>query len=75
VLPDGLHPRAVGAVSLSDTSTDDAVHHNFSLDRGGTMVTFADGSGRFLREPIHPKVFEGLATVAPGETSSELWDH
>ena len=38
------------------------------------MVAFADGSVRFLRESIDPKVFEALATVAGGEPLPAGWD-
>jgi prepilin-type processing-associated H-X9-DG protein len=37
------------------------------LHRGGVNVAFADGSVRFVRETINPKVFEALSTVAGGE--------
>jgi prepilin-type processing-associated H-X9-DG protein len=41
--------------------------------RGGVMVAFADGSVRFIRESIDPKVFEALSTVAGGETLPVGW--
>jgi prepilin-type processing-associated H-X9-DG protein len=40
----------------------------------GANVAFADGSVRFLSESIDPKVFEGLATIAGGETLPAGWD-
>jgi prepilin-type processing-associated H-X9-DG protein len=33
----------------------------------GGYVAFADGSVRFVREAIHPEVFEAMATIAGGE--------
>jgi prepilin-type processing-associated H-X9-DG protein len=42
--------------------------------RGGLNVAFADGSVRFLRETIDPKVFEALSTVAGGEPLPAGWD-
>jgi prepilin-type processing-associated H-X9-DG protein len=42
--------------------------------RDGAMVAFADGSVRFLRESIDPKVFEALSTVAGGEQLPPGWD-
>ncbi len=42
--------------------------------QGGVMVAFADGSVRFLREAIDPKVFEALSTVAGGEMLPPGWD-
>jgi prepilin-type processing-associated H-X9-DG protein len=42
--------------------------------RDGAMVAFADGSVRFLRESIDPKVFEALSTVAGGERLPAGWD-
>ena len=44
------------------------------LHRGGVMVAMADGSVRFLRESIEPRVFEALSTVAGGETLPRVWD-
>jgi prepilin-type processing-associated H-X9-DG protein len=44
------------------------------LHRGGTMVAFADGSVRFVRETINPSIFEGLSTIAGGEVLPEGWD-
>ena len=41
---------------------------------GGAMVAFADGSVRFLREAIDPKVFEALSTIAGGEALPQEWD-
>ena len=41
---------------------------------GDAMVLFADGSVRFLRESIDPKVFEALSTVAGGEPLASGWD-
>ncbi|WP_422927601.1 DUF1559 domain-containing protein [Singulisphaera sp. PoT] len=38
------------------------------LHRGGVMVAFADGSVRFLRETIDPRVFESHSTIAGRET-------
>lgn len=42
--------------------------------RGGAMVAMADGSVRFLRETINPKVFEAISTVAGGEKLPADWD-
>ena len=42
--------------------------------RGGVMVAFADGSVRFLRETVDARLFEGLSTIAGGETLPEGWD-
>lgn len=42
--------------------------------RGGLNVAFADGSVRFLRETIDPKVFEALSTIAGGERLSTGWE-
>jgi hypothetical protein len=41
--------------------------------RGGTLVLLADGSVRFVRETVHPSVFEGLATIAGGEQIGQGW--
>jgi prepilin-type processing-associated H-X9-DG protein len=35
--------------------------------RGGTMVVFADGSVRMIRDTISPAVFESLSTIAGGD--------
>jgi len=40
---------------------------------GGANVAFADGSIKFLRETIDPKVFEALSTVAGGERLPDGW--
>jgi len=37
------------------------------LHAGGCNVLFADGSVRFLREPVDRRMFERLATIAGGE--------
>jgi hypothetical protein len=37
------------------------------------MVAFADGSVRFVRETIDPKVFEALSTIAGGESLPAEW--
>lgn len=37
------------------------------LHEGGTNVIFADGSARFIRDTVDPKVFEAMATVDGGE--------
>ncbi|HKI18341.1 MAG TPA: DUF1559 domain-containing protein [Isosphaeraceae bacterium] len=42
--------------------------------RDGVMVLFADGSVRFLRATIDPKVFEALSTIAGGENLPSGWD-
>jgi prepilin-type processing-associated H-X9-DG protein len=42
--------------------------------RGGAMVAFADGSVRFIRATIDPKVFEALSTIAGGERLPAGWD-
>lgn len=41
---------------------------------GGANVAFADGSIKFLRETIDPKVFEALSTVAGGERLPDGWE-
>jgi prepilin-type processing-associated H-X9-DG protein len=43
------------------------------LHRDGVMVAMADGSVRFLRETMEPRVFGALATVAGGELLPEGW--
>jgi prepilin-type processing-associated H-X9-DG protein len=49
--------------------------HQFGgMHRGGVMVAMADGSVRFLRESIDPKVFEATSTVSGGETLAAGWD-
>ena len=40
----------------------------------GAMVAFADGSVRFVRESIDPKVFEAVSTIAGGEPLPAGWD-
>jgi prepilin-type processing-associated H-X9-DG protein len=40
---------------------------------GGANVAMADGSVRFVRETIDPKVFEALATIAGGEAVPAGW--
>jgi prepilin-type processing-associated H-X9-DG protein len=51
------------------------VGHQFGGNHpGGAMVLLADGSVRFVREAIEPKVFEALATIAGGESLPEGWD-
>ncbi|QDV34843.1 DUF1559 family PulG-like putative transporter [Tautonia plasticadhaerens] len=42
--------------------------------RDGAMVAFADGSVRFIRATIDPKVFEALSTIAGGERLPAGWD-
>ena len=42
--------------------------------RGGAMVAFADGSVRFVKESINPRVFEALSTIAGGEQLPPGWD-
>lgn len=44
------------------------------LHPGGVNAAFADGSVRFLRGSIDPRVFEALATVAGGEPLPAGWD-
>jgi prepilin-type processing-associated H-X9-DG protein len=41
---------------------------------GGANVAMADGSVRFVRETIDPKVFEAMATIAGGESVPTDWD-
>ena len=41
---------------------------------GGANVLFVDGSVRFLRDAIAPKVLEAVATVAGGEQLPPDWD-
>jgi prepilin-type processing-associated H-X9-DG protein len=49
--------------------------HQFGgLHRGGVNVAFADGSVRFLKETIDPKVFKALSTIAGGEQLPSGWD-
>jgi prepilin-type processing-associated H-X9-DG protein len=43
------------------------------VHRGGAMVAFADGSVRFVRDTIDPKLFEALATIAGGEPVGAVW--
>lgn len=43
------------------------------LHPGGVNVVMADGSVRFLREDINPRVFEALATIAGGEPIPAGW--
>ena len=40
----------------------------------GANVAFADGSVRFIRESINPKVFEAMSTIAGGEALPAGWD-
>jgi prepilin-type processing-associated H-X9-DG protein len=44
------------------------------MHRGGAMVAFADGSVRFIRATVDPKVFEALSTIAGGERLPTGWD-
>jgi prepilin-type processing-associated H-X9-DG protein len=44
------------------------------LHRRGLNVAFADGSVRFLKDTIDPKVFEALSTIAGGEQLPPGWD-
>ena len=49
--------------------------HQFGgTHQGGAMVAFADGSVRFIRATIDPKVFEALSTIAAGEPLPAGWD-
>ncbi len=41
---------------------------------GGTMVLFADGSVRLLRDSIDPQILEALSTIAGGEILPNGWD-
>lgn len=40
--------------------------------RGGSLVLFADGSVRFLGDAIDRRLFEGLSTIAGGESTDGL---
>jgi prepilin-type processing-associated H-X9-DG protein len=40
---------------------------------GGANVAMADGSVRFVRESVDPRVFEALATIAGGEALPAEW--
>jgi prepilin-type processing-associated H-X9-DG protein len=42
--------------------------------RDGLNVALADGSVRFLREDLDPRVFEALSTIAGGEPLPAGWD-
>jgi prepilin-type processing-associated H-X9-DG protein len=44
------------------------------LHKGGANVLMADGSVRFVKESVDPKVFEALSTIAGGEKVSATWD-
>jgi prepilin-type processing-associated H-X9-DG protein len=51
------------------------VGHQFGGNHPGrAMVLFADGSVRFVREAIEPRVFEALSTIAGGEQLPPGWD-
>jgi prepilin-type processing-associated H-X9-DG protein len=41
---------------------------------GGANVLFADGSARFVKDSVDPKLFEALSTMAGGEKISADWD-
>lgn len=41
---------------------------------GGANAAMADGSVRFVRESVAPKVFEAMATIAGGESVPAGWD-
>lgn len=41
------------------------------IHRGGGMVAFADGSVRFIRDSVDPKVFEAISTIAGGEPAPD----
>ena len=40
---------------------------------GGANVAMADGSIRFVKESVDPKVFEAAATIAGGEAVPDDW--
>jgi prepilin-type processing-associated H-X9-DG protein len=40
---------------------------------GGANVAMADGSVRFVKETVDPRIFEALATIAGGETVPADW--
>ena len=42
--------------------------------RGGANVAFADGSVKFVRETVDPRVFEAVSAIAGGETVPANWD-
>jgi prepilin-type processing-associated H-X9-DG protein len=42
--------------------------------RGGVIVAFADGSFRFHRDALNPKLFEAISTVAGAEPLPIGWD-
>jgi prepilin-type processing-associated H-X9-DG protein len=42
---------------------------------GGANVLFADGSAKFVRDSVDPKVFEAMSTIAGGEKVSDDWDN
>ena len=44
------------------------------LQFGGLMVAFADGSVRFIKETIAPKIFEVLSRVAGNEELPSGWE-
>lgn len=44
------------------------------LHRSGALVGFADGSVRFIRESVEPRVFESLSTIAGGEQLVSPWE-
>jgi hypothetical protein len=43
------------------------------LHGGGAFIALADGSVRWIKESIDPRVFEALSTIAGGETRPRDW--
>jgi prepilin-type processing-associated H-X9-DG protein len=59
-----------------DPATRPYIGHNHPFGgyhAGGANLAFADGSVRFVKETIDPKVFEAIATIAGGEELPPGW--